>query len=64
MDEGKILIVNLSKGNIGDDASKLLGGLLVTSIQQAAMSRSDVPESDRADYFLYADEFQNFATEF
>ena len=58
-----MLIVNLSKGRIGDDASTLLGSLLVTSIQIAAMSRSDVPESDRRDFYLYVDEFQNFATE-
>jgi CxxC-x17-CxxC domain-containing protein len=63
MDEGKILILNLSKGRIGEDASKLLGGLLITKLQLAAMSRVDVPESERKDFFLYVDEFQNFATE-
>ena len=63
MDEGKILILNLSKGKIGEDASKLLGGLLITKLQLAAMSRVDVPESQRRDFFLYVDEFQNFATE-
>jgi len=63
MDDGKVLIVNLSKGRIGDDASTLLGALLVTSIQIAAMSRSSVPERDRRDYYLYVDEFQNFATD-
>lgn len=63
MDDGKILILNLSKGRIGEDASKLLGGLLITKIQLAAMSRVDVPESRRRDFFLYVDEFQNFATE-
>lgn len=62
MDEGKILVVNLSKGNLGEDASNLLGSLLVTSIQQAAMSRSNVPEEQRRDFYLYVDEFQNFAT--
>src|SRR5205823_1843236 len=53
MDHGQILIVNLSKGRIGDDASMLLGSLLVTSLQLAAMSRADVSESDRRDFSLY-----------
>src|SRR3989338_865203 len=63
MDEGKILIVNVSKGKIGEDASRLLGALLITKIQLAAMSRVDTPENDRRDFYLYVDEFQNFATE-
>lgn len=63
MDEGKILIMNLSKGKIGEDNSKLLGGLLVTKLQLAAMSRVDIPEEERRDFYLYVDEFQNFATE-
>ncbi len=63
MDEGKILILNLSKGRIGEDSSKLLGGLLITMLQLAAMSRVDIPEAKRRDFFLYVDEFQNFATE-
>jgi len=63
MDSGQILIVNLSKGRIGEDASMLLGSLLVTGIQLAAMSRADVPERDRPDFVLYVDEFQNFATD-
>lgn len=63
MDEGKILIVNLSRGKIGEDASRLLGALLVTKIQLAAMSRVDILEKDRRDFFLYVDEFQHFATE-
>jgi len=62
MDEGKIFIVNLSKGRIGEDASKLLGALVVTKLQLAAMSRVDMPEAKRRDFFLYVDEFQNFAT--
>ena len=62
MDDGRILIVNLSKGRIGEDASTLLGALLVTSLQLAAMSRADVPENERRDFFAYIDEFQNFAT--
>lgn len=63
MDEGKILIVNVSRGRIGEDASRLLGALLVTKIQLAAMSRVDIPENDRKDFYLYVDEFQHFATE-
>ena len=63
MDEGKILIVNLSKGKIGEDNSLLLGALLITKLQLAAMSRVDIPETERRDFFLYVDEFQNFATE-
>ena len=63
MDEGKILILNLSKGRIGEDNSRLLGALLITKLQLAAMSRVDVPEEKRRDFYLYVDEFQNFATE-
>jgi CxxC-x17-CxxC domain-containing protein len=63
MDSGKILIVNLSKGRIGEDAMRLLGGMVVTKIQLAAMGRVDMEEKDRKDFFLYVDEFQNFATE-
>ena len=63
MDEGQILIVNLSKGRVGEDASTLLGSLLVTELQLAAMSRADVSETHRRDFFAYVDEFQNFATE-
>jgi len=63
MDEGKILILNLSKGKIGEDPSRLMGALLITKIQLAAMSRVDVPEEERRDFILYVDEFQNFATE-
>jgi len=63
MDQGKILILNLSKGRIGEDNSKLLGALLITKLQLAAMTRVDIPEEKRKDFFLYVDEFQNFATE-
>jgi len=63
MDEGKILIVNLSKGKVGSDASELLGSLLVTAIQLAAMSRADIAEEDRPDFFAYIDEFSSFTTE-
>lgn len=62
MDKEKILICNLSKGKVGEDNSMLLGGLLIAKLQLAAMSRVDVPESERRDFFLYVDEFQNFAT--
>jgi flagellar biosynthesis GTPase FlhF len=63
MDEGKIFIVNLSKGKIGEDNSALLGAMIITRLQLAAMSRVDIPEEKRRDFFLYVDEFQNFATE-
>jgi len=63
MDEGKILIANVSRGKIGEDASRLLGAFLVTKIQLAAMSRVDIPENKRRDFYLYVDEFQHFATE-
>ena len=63
MDSQKIFIVNLSKGRIGEDASRLLGGMLITKIQMAAMERVDIPEADRKDFYLYVDEFQNFAVE-
>jgi len=63
MDQRKILILNLSKGRIGEDNSMLLGALLITKLQLAAMSRVDIPEEKRRDFFLYVDEFQNFATE-
>ena len=63
MDEGKILILNLSKGKVGEDNSRLLGALLVTKLQLAAMSRVDIPEEKRKSFYLYVDEFQNFATE-
>jgi CxxC-x17-CxxC domain-containing protein len=63
MDSKKIMIMDLSKGRIGEDNSMLLGALLITKLQLAAMSRVDVPEEQRKDFFLYVDEFQNFATE-
>ena len=63
MDGQKILIANISKGRVGEDNSRLLGALITTKLQLAAMSRVDVPESERKDFFLYIDEFQNFATE-
>jgi hypothetical protein len=63
MDERKILIVNLSRGLIGEDNASLLGALLVTKIQLAAMSRADIDVSERHPFYLYVDEFQNFATD-
>lgn len=63
MDEGKILILNLSKGRIGEDNSALMGAMIITKIQLAAMSRVEIPEKERRDFYLYVDEFQNFATE-
>lgn len=62
MDEGKILIINLAKGMIGEENSSFLGNLLVPKILGAAMSRQDVPAEKRRDFYLYVDEFQNFAT--
>lgn len=63
MDNKKILLLNLAKGRIGEDNAGLLGGMMITKLQVAAMSRVDVPEKERKDFFLYVDEFQNFATE-
>ena len=63
MDSKKILLLNLAKGRIGEDNSALLGAMMITRLQLAAMSRVDMPEIERPDFFLYVDEFQNFATE-
>ena len=63
MDGEKILLLNLSKGRVGEDNSALLGAMMITNIQLAAMSRIDTPEEERKDFYLYVDEFQNFATE-
>jgi len=62
MDEGKILIINLAKGRLGEDSANILGAMLVTTLGLAAMSRSDVVEEDRREFFLYIDEFQSFTT--
>jgi len=62
MDEGKILIVNLAKGKIGEDNCSLLGALVVTKIQLAALSRADLPEKNRKPFYLYVDEIHNFLT--
>jgi len=64
IDQKKILVINLSKGRIGDDASSLLGSLFLTSLGLAAFSRQDIAESKRIPFFIYADEFQNWTTLF
>jgi hypothetical protein len=61
MDSGRVLLVNLSKGALGEQPSRLLGGLIVTAITQAALARQSQPEKDRTPHTLYCDEFQNFA---
>ena len=63
MDSEKIFLVNLSKGRIGEDNMRLLGGMIINKIQISAMERVDMAEHTRRDYYLYVDEFQNFATE-
>jgi len=63
MDEGKILIVNLSKGKIGDINANLLGMVIIGKLLKAAFSRVDIPEDERRDFYLYIDEFQNFSTD-
>lgn len=63
MDKKKILLVNLSKGKIGEVNAYLLGLIIVSKLQMAALSRADIPESERNDFFLYIDEFQNFITD-
>ncbi len=63
MDEKKILIVDISKGKVGEDNAALLGAMLITKLQLAALSRANIPEEQRNDFYLYVDEFQNFATD-
>jgi CxxC-x17-CxxC domain-containing protein len=63
MNQGKIFLVNVSKGRIGEDNSALLGGMIITKIQLAAMERVRIPEDNRKDFYLYVDEFQNFVTD-
>jgi len=62
MNQGKVLLVNLSQGKIGEDNSALLGAMIISQLQIAAMNRIRVPEEERKDFYLYVDEFQNFAT--
>jgi len=63
MDSGKIILFNLAKGRIGEDNAALMGAMMITKLQLAAMSRIDIPAKERKDFYLYVDEFQNFATE-
>jgi CxxC-x17-CxxC domain-containing protein len=63
MDTRKILLVNLSKGLVGEENARLLGAMIITRLQLSAMERVDMPEEERQDFYLYVDEFQNFATE-
>jgi len=63
MDNGRIFIANLSKGQLGHDKANLLGSLLVTQFQLGAMARSNKPETERRDFYLFIDEFQNFSTD-
>ena len=63
MDSKKILLINLAQGKIGEENASLLGGMIITRLQAAAMQRVDIPEDEREDFFLYVDEFQNFATD-
>jgi len=63
MNTNKILLVNVAKGRIGEDNSALLGAMIITKVQLAAMERVRIPEEERKDFYLYVDEFQNFATE-
>lgn len=63
MNSRKILLVNVSKGRIGEDNSAILGAMLITKIQLSAMERVRIPENERKDFYLYVDEFQNFATD-
>src|SRR5437867_11368914 len=62
MDEGRVLLVNLAKGKIGEDVAALLGAMLVSKVGLAALSRTDVPEESRRDFYVYLDEFQSFTT--
>jgi Helicase HerA, central domain len=62
MDEGRVLLVNLAKGRLGEDSSLMLGGFLVSTLALAAFSRADIPAGERRPFFLYLDEFQNFVT--
>jgi hypothetical protein len=63
MDNKKILLLDLSKGKVGEDNSALLGAMIITKLQLAALSRVDIPEEQREDFYLYVDEFQNFVTD-
>jgi len=63
MNSGKIIIINLAKGKLGENNASLLGSMIITKIQEAAMARVNIPQEERREFYLYVDEFQNFATE-
>ncbi len=63
MNEGKIILINLSKGRLGEENSSFLGSMFLTKIKQAGMERASIPEQDRTDFYLYVDEFQNVVTQ-
>ena len=63
MDNQKILLVKIAKGLLGEENASLLGSMIITNLYQAAMSRADILEKDRKDFYLYVDEFQNFTTD-
>jgi hypothetical protein len=63
MNEGKIILINLSKGRLGEENSSFLGSMFLTKIKQAGMERASIPEKDRVDFYLYVDEFQNVVTQ-
>ncbi|HAS80504.1 MAG: hypothetical protein UR25_C0001G0107 [Candidatus Nomurabacteria bacterium GW2011_GWE1_32_28] len=63
MNEGKIILINLSKGRLGEENSSFLGSMFLTKIKQAGMERASIPEKDRTDFYLYVDEFQNVVTQ-
>lgn len=63
MNSGKIIIINLAKGKLGENNASLLGSMIITKIQEAAMARINISENQRREFYLYVDEFQNFATE-
>ena len=63
MQEGKILIINIAKGKLGEENTALLGSMIITKIQEATMARVNLPEKERKEFYLYVDEFQHFATE-
>src|SRR5437773_12478949 len=63
MDQGRLFIANLAKGSLGHEKANLLGSLLTTQFQLAAMARSNRPEAERRDFYLFIDEFQNFSTD-
>jgi len=63
MDGGKILLINLAQGKLGEETASLLGGMIITRLQSTAMERTEQPFNERKDFYLFVDEFQNFATE-